>query len=449
MSRRKVLKITPILVTLNVFILLFIIGFYTSRLIKYYKLENGKNASNNTNLLVDKVLKDESYLDQTKGLVKNDDKTSYTYKGKVDDNYLIYSGNLYRILGIDNEKNIRAISDNVITMMYSGLEKGYDDSYVSKWLNDTEKSKFTKELYGLDLLTNSFRCEDKVDDMTKITCENLNMSNKVTILSLYDYYNAGGKSSFLNNGETYYLSTTDSSNGTYFITETGEIAKDQVSTKLHGVRPVITLSCKTVLLSGNGSKNNPYVVEKHDINELKDVYVGNYIELDGNKYKVIEKAADSVRVAGIEAIKKDNKLVETTFDSTSNKINVKTGIGLYLNKDVLTLLKNNKNIVDSSWNVGTLALDNLDYTALENEKVTMKIGMLNISDNFIGDVKNVFTLTRGIESDLIINVIKENGTVFGDNISSKYNVRIAFNLKNDLKIKNGTGTLNNPFILGE
>ena len=79
----------------------------------------------------------------------------------------------------------------------------------------------------------------------------------------------------------------------------------------------------------------------------------------------------------------------------------------------------------------------------------MKIGMLNISDNFIGDVKNVFTLTRGIESDLIINVIKENGTVFGDNISSKYNVRIAFNLKNDLKIKNGTGTLNNPFILGE
>ena len=203
------------------------------------------------------------------------------------------------------------------------------------------------------------------------------------------------------------------------------------------------------MLSGNGSKDNPYVVEKHDINELKDVYVGNYIELDGNKYKVIEKAADSVRVAGIEAIKKDNKLVETTFDSTSNKINVKTGIGLYLNKDVLTLLKNNKNIVDSSWNVGTLALDNLDYTALENEKVTMKIGMLNISDNFIGDVKNVFTLTRGIESDLIINVIKENGTVFGDNISSKYNVRIAFNLKNDLKIKNGTGTLNNPFILGE
>ena len=148
-------------------------------------------------------------------------------------------------LDIDNEKNIRAISDNVITMMYSGLEKGYDDSYVSKWLNDTEKSKFTKELYGLDLLTNSFRCEDKVDDMTKITCENLNMSNKVTILSLYDYYNAGGKSSFLNNGETYYLSTTDSSNGTYFITETGEIAKDQVSTKLHGVRPVITLSSKT------------------------------------------------------------------------------------------------------------------------------------------------------------------------------------------------------------
>lgn len=449
MARRRTLKITPILVTLNIFLLLFIIGFYTFRLIKYYKLENGKTQTNNQNLLVEKVLKDESYIDQTKGLVKNDDKTSYTYKGNIDNNYLLYSGNLYRILGIDNEKNIRAISENVITMMYSGLEKGYDDSYVNKWLNDSDKSKFLKDLYGINLLTNSYRCEDKIDDITKITCENLNMSSKVTLLSLYDYYNAGGKSSFLNNGETYYLSTTDSSNNAYFITENGEIAKDQVSTKIHGVRPIITISSKTELLSGNGSKDNPYVIEKHDIKTLKDVYAGNYIEYNGNKYRVIESNTESVRVASVDAIKKDNTLIETIFDTKSSKINLKTGIGLYLNKDVLALLNDDKNIVESSWNIGALSLDNLDYSELENEKITMKIGMLNISDKFIGDVKNVFTLTRGIESDLVINVIKDNATVFADNITSKYNIRIAFNLKNNLNIKKGTGTLNNPYVLGE
>ena len=220
MTRRR-LKITPVLVTLNVLVLLLIVAFYGTRMIKYYLKENGKsNDKDNTVLLVDTVLKKQSYVDLTKGLIFDEEKNEYRYLGEVDDNYLEYSGILYRIIGIDKEKNIKVISDKSVTMMYSGLEKGYDDSYVSKWLNDTEKSKFTKELYGLDLLTNSFRCEDKVDDMTKITCENLNMSNKVTILSLYDYYNAGGKSSFLNNGETYYLSTTDSSNGTYFITET-------------------------------------------------------------------------------------------------------------------------------------------------------------------------------------------------------------------------------------
>ena len=41
MSKRKVLKITPILIVLNVLILLFIVGFYTTRLIKYYIAENG------------------------------------------------------------------------------------------------------------------------------------------------------------------------------------------------------------------------------------------------------------------------------------------------------------------------------------------------------------------------------------------------------------------------
>lgn len=449
MSRRKILKITPILVTINIFLLLFIIGFYTFRLIKYYKLENDPTQSKSQNLLVEKVLRDESYVDQTKGLVKNDDKTSYTYKGNIDNNYLLYSGTLYRILGVDNEKNVRAISENVITMMYSGLEKGYDDSYVNKWLNDIDKSKFLKDLYATNLLTNSYRCEDKIDDMTKITCENLNMSNKATLLSLYDYYNAGGKSSFLNNGETYYLTTTDSSNNAYFITENGEIAKDQVSTKIHGVRPIITLSSKTELLSGNGSKENPYIVEKHDIKTLNDVYIGNYIEYKTYKYRIIQKDKDSIRVASIDAIKKDNKLIETIFDNTSNKINLKTGIGLYLNKDILSSLNNDKNIVDSTWNIGTLSLNNLDYTELETEKITMKIGMLNISDNYIGDVKNVFTLTRGIESDLIINVIKDNGTIYGDNITSKYNLRIAFNLKNNIKINNGIGTLDNPYVLGE
>ena len=42
MTRRR-LKITPVLVTLNVLVLLLIVAFYGTRMIKYYLKENGKS----------------------------------------------------------------------------------------------------------------------------------------------------------------------------------------------------------------------------------------------------------------------------------------------------------------------------------------------------------------------------------------------------------------------
>ena len=65
MKTKKVLKITPILITLNLLVLFTIVGFYTARLIKYYLLENGETADT-TVYLVDEIKKKRSYLDETK-----------------------------------------------------------------------------------------------------------------------------------------------------------------------------------------------------------------------------------------------------------------------------------------------------------------------------------------------------------------------------------------------
>ena len=131
MSKRKVLKITPILIVLNVLILLFIVGFYTTRLIKYYIAENGGfgEDEDKTVILAEEIIKKQSRLDETKGLVYDSDNNIYRYKGEVDDNYIYYSGMIYRIIAIDNEGNIRAVSQNNVTLLYSGLEKGFKDSY--------------------------------------------------------------------------------------------------------------------------------------------------------------------------------------------------------------------------------------------------------------------------------------------------------------------------------
>ena len=453
MTRRR-LKITPVLVTLNVLVLLLIVAFYGTRMIKYYLKENGKsNDKDNTVLLVDTVLKKQSYVDLTKGLIFDEEKNEYRYLGEVDDNYLEYSGILYRIIGIDKDKNIKVISDKSVTMMYSGLEKGYDKSYVNKWLN-YDKDVSGSGVYennikeSVNYLSSTYYCEDIIDDIKNITCDKNTTNYKISLLSLYDYYKAGGKSSFLNNGETFYLGTLNKDNHNYYITSDGEVSINEISTRTYAVRPVITIISSSVLLSGKGTKDDPYKILEIKPSTLEDTTINTYVSFSNQIFKVIDNSTDATKVALNGVIKENDIDVVKSFGGKNNKYsNSKNTVGYYLNNTYLKTL-DSKNIIKSNWYIGALSLDNLDYSNEKNTKVNLSVGMLSLGDMFVGDINNVLTLSRGIESDQIINVINKEGNFYGDFITSKYNVRPALYLNNELKITGGNGTFDAPYELG-
>ena len=454
MATRKVLKITPLLITLNILVLLLIVGFYTTRLIKYYRKENGPKKENESVLLADEIIKKQSYLDETKGLVLDEENNVYRYKGEVNDNYLLYSGLLFRIIGIDNEHNIRAISESNVTSLYSGLNKGYNDSYVNKWLNKTEtkySGVFENNLISSDeLLTYTYLCDDVIDDLSNITCENYNMDNNITLLSLYDYKEAGGKESFLYNGEVFSLSTLNKKKQSYIVTNKGEVGLNQNNSSLAKIRPVITISSDTKLLSGTGKEKDPYIIEKHDIKTLKDTYIGNYIKIDDNVFKVINRG-DNVKVVLADAIKEKDNYLTMAFGGSNSAYSTKSKtVGEYLNKTFLNSLSLKDSVVSSPWYIGYIGktdFTNLDYSSTYSAKVNAKVGMLTMGDLYLNEVDNIFTLLRGIEADNIINVLKD-GNMFANVITSKNRVRPSLYLKGDLLIKGGNGTLSSPYELG-
>ena len=75
--------------------------------------------------------------------------------------------------------------------------------------------------------------------------------------------------------------------------------------------------------------------------------------------------------------------------------------------------------------------------------------MLSLGDMFIQDINNVFTISKGIENETIVDVIDEKGNVYGDLVTSKYNIRPAFYIKNSLAITGGNGTIESPYSIGE
>lgn len=452
MTRKKVLKITPVLVTLNIIVLLIIVGFYSLRLVKYYKLEHTSKGNKDT-VLVDALIKKQSFLDDTKGLVYDKENNFYRYKGDVDDNYVSYSGILFRVISIDENKNIKMISDDVLTLMYSGLEKGYNSSFINKWLNISESDNsgiFESILYNSEkLITKTNLCLDNVDDLEKITCNDIDNNNNVTLLSLYDYKECGGSSSFLNNGTSFNLSTLNSENNNYYVNSNGEIGLNQTTTKVNGVRAVITINGKTINISGKGTKENPYKIEKHSITKLNETYVGDYIRFSNNSYRVVEINDNKVKVVldGVITENDENKLI--AFSDIDSDYNSNGTLYKYLNNTYYKSLENNKFIVSSDWYTNTLDLSNLDYTEVYNNKVKANIGILNLGEFFINEYNNVFTLSRGIESSNIINVINSDGNFYGDLVTSKYNVRPAMYLDGNLEIVSGVGSEYGPYELGE
>lgn len=451
MVKKRVLKITPVLITLNILIIIIICSFYLFRLVKYYRLENVSKPGEKI-VLVDQLIKKQSYLDLTKGLVYDENKNTYTYIGSVDDNYVSYSGMLFRIISIDKNKNIKMISEDVVTMMYSGLEKGYNDSFVNSWLNSSEEKYsgvFENNLYDKEkYLVKSDVCIDSIDDLSNITCDEVNSEYNVTLLSLSDYKNAGGKNSYLNNGTSFYLSSLNSNNENYYLLESGEISLNQSNSKITGVRAVITIKGDNVLLSGNGSYDEPYVFEKHEVSKLADAYVGNYVNIGEDLYKIVDVKNDKVKVALAGVLKENEEDFSIEFSKTTNKYGIDTIVGKYLNEDYYKLISDKVNIIKSDYPVGEIVLSDLDYRKVFDEVSNVNIGMLTFGDMYVNDCKNVFTLSRGLEDENIINVLNEDGNVYADYNYNKYNVRPAMYLDGNTEIISGIGSEHGPYQLG-
>ena len=301
---------------------------------------------------------------------------------------------------------------------------------------------------SVNYLSSTYYCEDIIDDIKNITCDKNSTNYKISLLSLYDYYKAGGKSSFLNNGETFYLGTLNKDNHNYYITSDGEVSINEISTRTYAVRPVITIISSSVLLSGKGTKDDPYRILEIKPSTLEEATINTYVSFSNQIFKVIDNSTDATKVALNGVIKENDIDVVKSFGGKNNKYsNSKNTVGYYLNNTYLKTL-DSKNIIKSNWYIGALSLDNLDYTNEKNTKINLSVGMLSLGDMFVGDINNVLTLSRGIESDQIINVINKEGNFYGDFITSKYNVRPALYLNNELKITGGNGTFDAPYELG-
>lgn len=449
MKKRK-LKKQVLFNTINTIIILFFIFFYGYRLVHYYLEENGKKK-NEVVLLVDELLKHVSMIDKANGLIEEEDGT-HIYKGNTKNNYVRYSGRLFRIIDLDKENNIRMVADTSETLFMPGMVS-FNEGYFKEWLNKIDDKKHSGIYIDTlnkpdEYLEKVNSCVDKINDLENITCNEKDDSLYVSLLSLNDYKVIGGANSYLNNNDDYFLLSQNDDNYSWYVASDGGINIGNKFNEQHGVRPVITLRNSTLVYGGSGYKSNPYIIEKNKVNELVNADISSYVTYNDYVWKIIGKDEEKVKVVLDGYLKDGEEDIVKKYGSSNTFSLTKNTIGYYLNNDFYKSLEDKSLIVKSTFYNGAFSdYSKFNYQNIYNSSLDCYVGLLNYGDLYINEYDNIFINTRpyGIDTK-ITYTINDNKLLYTNYVNKDLKVRPVIYLKNT-GILSGNGSKDLPYVL--
>lgn len=446
--REKKINISKsrLFILLNIVFLVGCCILYGGRLIYYYRIENPRIKQNETLLNIIKLKKNIVTIGD--GLYKTNN--GYTYKGKNINNYVKYSSRIWRIVSVTDE-GVKLITDDSQTSLVWGIKSTYDKSLVNSWLNNKDNNikSFYESLSNPSILTTTKTCIDVIEE-DNITCDKY-INENVGLLSAYEYQQAGGENSYLNIGQYWWTSSINSNRVAWYVYSKGTLNNTVSSGKTYyayGVRPTITIKGDTKVINGRGSSDDPYNLDTTTSNILNDKYVGDYIKYNNYIWRIIETDDNYVKVVMNETIKNNNQDYYTSYGK-SNYMSTTEGIGLYLNNTFYKSLNNKEYILNHDFNMGRYdKTNNYDFNKLTEYTEKMHVGLLQLGELFITDIDNYFLSTRTITSDGTIYEVIEDGKIYAGSTSDKQRVRPSIYLKPDIVVNSGSGTVNDPYMIG-
>lgn len=395
-------------------------------------------------------------------VVKQETDDSNYYKGQVDNNYVQFSGMLWRIINVNSDGSVKLISED-ITNNLRYTEDKYKDSNIDKWLNNV----FLPSIASSSYLVESEYCVGSItsiEDISNACSEKI--TSKVGLLSIDEYNKTliNGMSSINHNNNTYNIIANKVNNQVVVVNAYKQL--ETVSNLyLPPIKPVITIKSDIYIVSGNGSKTNPYKLEDYNYGNEHDKIntriVGEYFNYSGISFRVIGKTNDN-NVKAIMAEPFMNNTTNTPLTVSIGDINNykynntdENNPGYVINNNLIDYISE-ASLISAEYDIITNDMS-ISYDQFKSTKTRAKLMMASTIDLFSGlniSLENnsrkiqLFSDIPSTENNIImLNVI--NGMAF-EIVNLQYDT-YAFKtvtvLNGNLKIKSGKGTYDDPYIL--
>ena len=412
-----------------------------------------------------------------------DDGTDTFITGTDPNNYIWYSGKLWRAVSVNNEaKTTKLVTQwNISAIPYNASNQtNFEGSYMEDWLNDTTVDGFLGNLRDYE----NFIVTDSVWDATmdatglgSITRPNgtTTVTDAVGLLNMYEYrssyHGTNYRNGYLNNGLYWWTLTPYSSSIVRHVITDGNAVSYNPSGAI-GVRPSINLKSSIKIVDGDGTVDNPYRLNGDNDTNLSGTllssrYSGEYIRFgsgENNLYRIVSHEAPGLtKITSTEPLKSSGSFMTSEFGSNTTYSSTNT-VGTFLNGDYLTSYVDStySNMIEenTTWYLGTVGsgesyklakYTNATDNILTSSTTTTKVGLLRLGELMAGQFDrygnntSYWTLTPYSSSDVCyVNYL---GNASYTDPSSGNGVRPSMNLKSNVQITSGTGTESDPFVL--
>ena len=409
------------------------------------------------------VTRNVSVVKVISSVVKKDLKEADNYVGMPKNNYVKLSNMVFRIYGLDEDKNVILVAEeDVANVNYSKIEKWLDEVYIPHF---TEEAKA--------LLVKSKFCNMKIDEKNLDTTQCTSYTDKryAYVPSVIDINRS------MSNGDTFMKTKTMSWTGNaknkkqayltrdiFFFEEEGKDYLAYSVTDNYGVRPKIVLKGNTLITDGDGTQYYPYefgeTKKAKGGSLLNERYSGEYVKISGATWRIIQVEDDkTTKVVTLSTLGNNDERL-STFSNPEKEYFLydpkdKANFGYYINK-------NASNYLDTSYFEphevkAPVYKGKIIYgEETKTNKYKVKVSPPNMYDMFSAQVVSYprksysyWLLNSSTSKKRYAAAITNIGVPVNETFPdyTKFGVRVVAFIKKDTVISSGEGTYSDPYKL--
>lgn len=380
-----------------------------------------------------------------------------TYQGTHEDGYLKIDEILFRIVGINDDGSVKVVSNDALASInYEGIDTWLNDYFYNK-LSDSVKKHIVKSKW----------CNGEISNAeSTMKCNKYSRKQNVGLLSISDYNKSKNSEGEAYLNDNYGTWTYNKKNGkeawvkSYIdpIDSKGYDIKEVPLDEIMAIKPALNIKKDSIISKGNGTSSNPYQLKGNVKNGRKGdkisiVKTGSYISYSGYMWRVIGANEEgATQVSMMEEVKGSDGVYSTTYDTSKSSYqpNRSTNIGYKITNDISSYVKTsyfeNKTVTIPSYK------DKISYSDKpEGKDYKVKLVASSVFELYSG-TKNI-TVTSWLRESLSNKKIAYVTTPSLGIATMEYDKTTTFAvsltgyLNKDIVIRDGSGTLEDPYTL--